>query len=182
MNLVLSDKGLIRVILTTKETQMKELNLLVTQWLEARNIIKGSTPQAQFLKGVEEAGELFEALLVSDKDLLKDAVGDTLVCINSVSTQLGYDVDTIITDQTNLEHHHINNLTLMLGMNIGKVASDLAKGRCAQKSLTFIVWILNAICIKHQITSQECYQIAYDEIKSRKGEMRNGVFVKEEDL
>lgn len=161
---------------------MKEFNLLVTQWLEARNIIEGSTAQAQWMKGVEEVGEVFEALLVSDKSLLKDSIGDTFVCINSVSNQLGYDVDTIITNQTNLEYHHINNLTLMLGMNAGKVASDIAKGRSAQKSLTFIVWILNAIAYKNGVKPEECYQIAYDAIKDRKGEMRDGVFVKEEDL
>ncbi len=161
---------------------MKELNLLVTQWLEARNIIEGSTAQAQWMKGVEEVGEVFEALLVSDVALLKDAIGDSFVCVNSVSNQLGYDVDTIITSHTNLEERHIHELVLMLGMTTGKIASDIAKGRCAQKSLTYTVWLLNAIAYKNSVKPEECYQIAYDAIKHRKGEMRNGVFVKEEDL
>ena len=43
---------------------------------------------AQFIKGVEEGGEIFDAILNHDKDELIDAIGDRLVvatieCLNA---------------------------------------------------------------------------------------------------
>jgi len=35
---------------------------------------------------------------------------------------------------------------------------------------------------RNGLTMQECFAVAWDDIKDRKGEMRNGVFVKEADL
>ena len=40
---------------------MKELIKKIENWAEERNLIKGSTPQKQFIKLMEEFGELFKA-------------------------------------------------------------------------------------------------------------------------
>ena len=38
------------------------------------------------------------------------------------------------------------------------------------------------LCERNKITLQECLQVAYDDIKDRKGRMVDGVFVKTEDI
>ena len=98
---------------------MRDLEKLVIRWAEERNLIKGSNPESQMLKLMEEAGEL--ASDIAKRRDVKDSIGDTLVVLTLIARQFG----------TNLE---------------------------------------------------ECYSLAYNEIKDRKGRMINGTFVKEQDL
>lgn len=67
----------------------EELEARVVAWSAARQIIPNSTPQAQFLKAVSEVGELADALNKRDTPAIKDAVGDTLVCLINMCELLG---------------------------------------------------------------------------------------------
>lgn len=58
-----------------------EVEMKVIQWSEARRIIPNSTPMAQWKKAQEELNELHEALGNNDLPAIKDAVGDTVVCL-----------------------------------------------------------------------------------------------------
>ena len=61
----------------------------VTQWARDRNIIEGTTPQQQFLKLVEEVGELSTALQKMDLSLIQDSLGDINVMVNNIAVQCG---------------------------------------------------------------------------------------------
>ena len=74
-------------------TSFNELQMAVIRWSEARKIIPNSTPEAQMLKMVSEVGELADAINKGDLDDIKDAVGDTLVCLINVCALL--DVDPV---------------------------------------------------------------------------------------
>ncbi|WKK68308.1 MazG-like family protein [Brochothrix thermosphacta] len=93
---------------------------LIEQWATDRNL-HTADPNKQMLKLMEETGELASAMARSNDALTKDAVGD-------------------------------------------------------------IVVVLTVLCTQLNISVEECIQIAYDEIKDRKGKMINGVFIKEADL
>ena len=93
---------------------------LIEQWATDRNL-HTADPNKQMLKLMEETGELASAMARSNDALTKDAVGD-------------------------------------------------------------IVVVLTVLCTQLNISAEECIQIAYDEIKDRKGKMVNGVFIKEADL
>lgn len=71
----------------------REIELEIIRWAEARRIIPNSTPTAQFLKAVSEMGELADAVNKKDMPAIKDAVGDTLVCLINMCALL--DVDMI---------------------------------------------------------------------------------------
>ena len=88
----------------------------IAQWHHDRNLIDGSTDQAQFLKLIEETGEL-AGNLARGKDI-RDDIGDIIVVLINIATR--------------------NNLTI-----------------------------------------EECLEVAYDDIKDRKGTMVDGVFIKE---
>ena len=94
---------------------------LTTQWANDRNIINGATVQSQFVKLMEEAGELAGNIARGRSEGMKDDIGDMMVVLTILSRQIG---------------------------------SDL----------------------------RECGEIAYNDIKDRKGRMIDGVFVKESDL
>lgn len=64
----------------------------ILRWAEARKIIPNSTPTAQYLKAVSEMGELADALNKQDMPAVKDAVGDTLVCLINMCALLDIDM------------------------------------------------------------------------------------------
>jgi uncharacterized protein YabN with tetrapyrrole methylase and pyrophosphatase domain len=67
----------------TKEKKMSyaKWEMEVIRWSEARKIIPNSTPMAQWKKAQEELNELREALDRDDLGAVRDAVGDTVVCL-----------------------------------------------------------------------------------------------------
>ena len=99
---------------------MKENDLekLIGQWHRDRNLIDGSTDKDQFMKLIQEVGELSDSLC-KGKDF-RDDVGDIMV-------------------------------------------------------------VLINILVRNGITIDECLEVAYNDIKDRKGKMVDGVFVKEGD-
>lgn len=64
----------------------------ILRWSEARKIIPNSTPTAQYLKAVSEMGELADAINKRDMPAVKDAVGDTLVCLINMCALLDIDM------------------------------------------------------------------------------------------
>ena len=92
----------------------------IKQWAISgdRNLIEGSTPTMQFVKLIEEVGEL------------------------AVAVQLGYQVDT-------------------------------------KDAIGDIQVVLCVMCHQLNIDIDECREIAWEQIKDRKGRMVDGVFVKE---
>lgn len=65
---------------------------LVERWAEDRNLIKGSNPQAQMLKLLEEAGELASGIAKGNQELIVDSVGDVLVVLTILCKQLEIDI------------------------------------------------------------------------------------------
>lgn len=57
----------------------------VRQWAIDRNIIGGTTADQQFLKLVEEVGELAVGLQKRDRKLIRDSLGDIGVMVNNIA-------------------------------------------------------------------------------------------------
>lgn len=96
-----------------------DVELQIIRWSEARKIIPNSTAEIQLLKAVSEIGELCDATIKKDREVMIDSVGDVMVCL------INY---------------------------------------CALQDIELV----------------HCMQVAYDQIKNRKGTlMPNGVFVRE---
>lgn len=152
----------------------------VEQWFVDRNLDKAE-PSKQFLKLMEEAGELFEGIAKNDKALIKDAIGDIQVVLIGLEMQLENQEGR--PGQSDLEGYLLAFVSA-LGMYAGYLANPdnkkaefsfaLAKG--------FTPTLLKEIAQSFNTTPEECLEIAYNEIKDRKGKLINGVFVKEEDI
>ena len=63
----------------------EEYEELIRQWHQDRNLIEGSTDKDQYLKLIQEAGELSDSLC-KGKDI-RDDVGDMLVVLINILTR-----------------------------------------------------------------------------------------------
>ena len=69
---------------------------LVEQWARDKNIHLPERADKQFLKLVEEVGELAAGMARNDPEMIKDAIGDVQVVLIILSMQLGMDYDAAL--------------------------------------------------------------------------------------
>ena len=74
-----------------KKTTFEELNSLVLEWAKQRNLLHWENSTRQYLKFVEESGEIARGMLKQDEPAIIDGIGDTLVTLIILSNQLGFD-------------------------------------------------------------------------------------------
>lgn len=64
----------------------------------------------------------------------------------------------------------------------GELAGDLARGRSVADDIGDMVVVLTILAAQKGLTIEDCIELAWDDIKDRKGRMIEGVFIKESDL
>lgn len=66
----------------------------------------------------------------------------------------------------------------------GELAGGIARDNkeVVKDSIGDMVVVLVGLCTQLNLNFQECVELAYSEIKDRRGKLVNGVFIKEEDL
>ena len=60
---------------------------LIRKWAEDRNLIEGSDLKSQFVKLIEEAGELANAIAKNNRDEFADAIGDMFVVLTIMAAK-----------------------------------------------------------------------------------------------
>lgn len=150
----------------------------IRKWAEDRNLIAGSTPTAQYVKLLEEIGELVSAMKKGDKDGTKDGVGDGFVVLTILAAQCGYQLEQYL-DQLPL-FDMADEPTLV---SLGDLAAAIARGKHDQvmAPLMRVANSLYCTAFGARINVKDCVEHAWAQIKDRKGRMVNGVFVKEGD-
>ena len=114
-------------------------------WADEKGIFRKGDTKTQFLKLMEEVGELGKAILKKDVDETKDAIGDIVV---------------VLTNLTELA-----NQDIFVKQYYEDAACDGGSRMLMEDSM--------------EITIEDCINSAYQVIKNRKGEMKNGTFVKQ---
>mgnify|MGYP002512853748 CR=1 FL=1 len=86
--------------------------------------------------------------------------------------------------ERNLHTANPDKHALKFGEEAGELFEGLAKGDAdlTKDAIGDIYVVLTILSQQLGFTVEECIDIAYDEIKDRKGRMIDGVFVKEADL
>ena len=159
---------------------MNELIAKIEQWAEERNIIKGSKPIDQAMKLFSEFGELADN--VGKGRDCRDDIGDVFVVLTIMAKQYGYPVsihnswDCRIADA--LSWKSKKDSVLELGYCLLNCS---ASSTGAIKFIAQAQTVLQFLARGENSTLEECVQIAYNDIKDRKGVMFNGVFIKESD-
>ena len=64
----------------------------------------------------------------------------------------------------------------------GELSDNICKGKDVKDDIGDMIVVLINIAERNKVTLTECLEVAYNDIKDRKGRMVDGVFVKEADL
>ena len=71
---------------------------------------------------------------------------------------------------------------LKLVSEVGELCDNLAKGRCVKDDIGDCIVVLTNIANMRGTSLQECLEVAYNDIKDRKGFLNeDGIFIKEGD-
>lgn len=84
-------------------------------------------------------------------------------------------------------HHHRNLIfgstdkdqCLKLIQEVGELSDNICKGNDIKDDIGDIITVLINIAERNEVSIQECLECAWDDIKDRKGIMRDGIFIKE---
>jgi len=69
---------------------------LIRQWAKDRNLIEGSDIKSQFVKLIEEAGELANSIAKRNDIEFADAIGDMVVVLTIMAAQNGMMIEDCI--------------------------------------------------------------------------------------
>jgi hypothetical protein len=148
---------------------------LIKQWGKDRGITVNGTHRGQWYKLVSEYGELCDNL-AKGKDI-KDDIGDMFVVLVMMCEIKKVDINKAANMATCVSYMDMDVYDLMgtLHIAIGALRYQATVGRAVD-----LISTLNAIAKAHGHTLDDCIDIAYEDIKDRKGYLTtDGVFVKD---
>ena len=168
---------------------IQELVPLIHQWAKERGIFDNSTPFNQLLKTHEEVGELIKACYDNDRPAIQDAIGDVMVTL--INYCYFKEVDFIPIIRKSLKRQNTTRVSLwFIALQVNRSLNSLIfdEARCnVFDTLEYISFTvcemlkpLNRLALLEDTTLEECLNIAYNEIKDRKGIIINGKFIKDE--
>ena len=100
------DKNLIGGLTMPKKLKpiapsMRDIFPLIRQWADQRGIYDKGDDKTQYVKLMEEAGELAQALLKQNQEEAIDAIGDMVVVLTNLAVFVGVDIEDCIASAYN---------------------------------------------------------------------------------
>lgn len=155
----------------------------VIQWATERNFFGqgGATITGQLYKGMSEFGELCDNL-AKGRDI-RDDIGDNMVVAVVLSKLYAKPIVNMWAGPEFLEvsaDRHPWEVRRIMG-NLSYAWTTLMESD-DWNFLKDIIYYCHELASVHNIPITECMEKAWNDIKDRKGQWRNGVFVKQADL
>ena len=177
--------------MNTPNLTIQELVPLIQEWAKEREIYDQLTPFDELLKTHEEVGELIKACYDNDKPAIQDAFGDVMVTLINYCYKERIDVLEQINDVLNFERKRADSKVVLAldtqdSLNRLMHANFRLLGIGGETPFLYfyeiitIIGYLDDIAFLENTTLEECINIAYNEIKNRKGKIINGKFIKDE--
>ena len=142
---------------------LQELQPLILNWAKEKDLLKLENAPKQRLKLLEEVGEAAGAILKNKTDDIKDSIGDIFVVLVILSDQLS---EEIIYNTNRFAKDDDKDFVFLFDNILNS------------KRIYFSLAYLNDICRKLNLDLTECANIAWSEIKDRKGQTIDGNFIK----
>lgn len=151
----------------------------VKQWFIDRDLENGGRLDKQSLKLSEEFGELCAGYLKKNEQLMKDSIGDCAVVIVGLALLIKEDVNQIFKESENISKKDVLDCFNLMNANISEfqLSQNLASKEMCRHNLVRCIGYLKNLGYDFD----ECFELAYQEIKDRKGRWIDGSFVKDED-
>lgn len=154
----------------------------IIAWAYDKGIIQKADRLTQSLKTLEEVAELTTNVL-KNRDI-SDDIGDIYVTIVVQAHMSG--LGSIQDLHTNLyefkadqEHDSLKDKVAYLIQDVAMMIEGIQGGTDISWCISNIYNGLICICDEQKLSLPSCIDIAYNEIKGRKGKMVDGVFVKD---
>jgi hypothetical protein len=170
----------------TQNLTIQEIVPLIQEWAKERKIYEQLTPFDELLKTHEEVGELIKACYDNDKPAIQDAIGDVLVTLINLCHFVEENPAMLINKYPFKRNESEKSLHTALIINkfILELMWSVSKYECSARAEVFfkiplIAQKLHIIAKIHNTTLEECLNIAYNEIKNRKGRIINRKFIKD---
>lgn len=141
-----------------------ELQSLIISWAKEKDLVKPENASKQRLKLLEEIGETAKAFLNNNESEIKDGIGDVFVVLVILHAQLGTGYD--FKQDVFLEKAEDMDVT-------SRLYNIIYYDDC------FAFENLCYLCFETGYDMLECANIAWNEIKNRKGKTVNGTFIKQ---
>ena len=156
----------------------------VKKWFIDRDLENGGRLDKQSLKLSEEFGELCSGYLKKNEKLTKDSIGDCAVVIVGLALLIKEDVQEIFEEVSFIENKDVILSFKWLSANISnfQLNKDLTSKKICRYNLAHSIGYLKSISKSLGYSFEECFELAYQEIKDRKGLWIDSSFVKEGDL
>lgn len=177
--------------------KLNEYKNLIQKWGVEKGLINMFDSQEvieqkkekQFIKIGEETGEILKAYLLKESDekikLFKDAIGDTFVTYVISLAQNGIEIDfeelNYNLESSSIEYldGHIFNFIHHLSTYKTLVTSNKYHESEVITEITELINNMYQTCKLLNIDLLECIDLAWNEIKDRKGSLISGTFVKD---
>ena len=152
----------------------------VKQWFIDYDLENGGRLDKQSLKLSEEFGELCAGYLKQNEKVTKDSIGDCAVVIVGLALLIKEDVNQIFKESDNIRKKDVMESFISINANISEfqLSQGFASKELCRHNLVRCIGYLKNLGYDFD----ECFELAYQEIKDRKGRWIDGSFVKEEDL
>jgi len=163
--------------------KLKNLTEKVKQWSKDRGITINGKSTTQTLKLVSEISEIFDAYEKNDPQLLKDAIGDSLVVLINLNELINKEGN--LQNEINWEPNVVkDNIHSKIIIDLGNLSDAVGKSNYeeASKLIQIMVEDLFVLSEINLVKVEDCLEMAYNEIKDRKGFLNeNGNFIKSTD-
>ena len=139
----------------------------IENWAEARNLIDGSTPKKQFIKLMEEFGELCSGVSKNKIDVVKDSIGDCFVV--TVILKCQFKTNLFISPRSLNKNLDVSLILARIARDAALIPKDNLSEHVKFEIISGIIRNLMNISILLDVDFESCVQAAWDEIKDRKG-------------
>lgn len=164
--------------------ELKELIKKIEQWAIDRELDKKATVEAQSIKTAEEMAELIIGISKDNIEVIKDSIGDvfvTLVIGNMIDEN--FHIGEFIEDaRRRVSVNEDKKSKCKFISDLGESISNIAYWKYGEEEIKFALMDIIRASQFYDLEFIDCVQSAYNEIKDRKGVLKNGCFIKEEDL
>lgn len=181
----------------------------VVGWSTARGILENGRWATQVTKFYEEDGEAATGISKTQRQAIMDGLGDALVVLVNITALIGWTPKVIAVmldrardriennvpfgDSHRLFHKMRLNFTLMNDVvynacdmhplkDNGRPLLGNDEGIEFEELMLKSLWHMEALARAYEVTLEQCFSLAWDEIKDRKGYLNaDGIFIKEAD-
>ena len=168
---------------------LEEYREKIVGWGVDRNLFcphNGSNICRQLTKTLEEIGELAGGICRGNNDIVIDSIGDIYVTLVLAQKMIGGEMKLFSLDCEKSTFSALANFMHTYGKLVYHVDPDNNE---RVNNISTCNNLINNAMVELQVLAEvyglsfdACVKRAWNEIKHRKGEMRNGIFIKEEDL